>query len=244
MNPKITDPVAFEQTVQAVCDVYRQAPALAGENTQVHSTDEMTAIPARESLHPVKPMAPGKVARQEFEYLRHGISGLIASRNVVTGQIEAPLIQPTRTEPDFARHVAEVVALAPAARHIFVLDNLNTHVSEALVRFVIQHDHLDISPKTLGVKGKSGILQSQATRQMFLMQQDHSVRFLYTPKHCSWLNQIECWFSILVRRLLNKRASFPSVDALEARIRQFIAYYNEHLAKPFEWTYKGKLLKV
>ncbi len=74
--------------------------------------------------------------------------------------------------------------------------------------------------------------------------ESHSIRFLYTPKHCSWLNQIECWFRILVRRILNKRASFASVAALEGRIRQFIAYYNEQLAKPFRWTFDGKLLKV
>ena len=74
--------------------------------------------------------------------------------------------------------------------------------------------------------------------------ESHSIRFLYTPKHCSGLNQIACWFRILVCRTLNKRASFASVAALEGRICQFIAYYNEQLAKPFRWTFDGKLLKV
>ena len=74
--------------------------------------------------------------------------------------------------------------------------------------------------------------------------ESHSIRFLYTPKHCSWLNQIACWFRILVRRILNKRASFASVAALEGRICQCIAYYNEQLAKPFRWTFDGKLQKV
>ena len=108
----------------------------------------------------------------------------------------------------------------------------------------MEHDHLEISPEDLGKKGTSGILFSQETRKAFLKDLLHTVRFLYTPKHCSWLNQIECWFSILVRRLLNKRASFASVAALEQRIRQFIDYYNEHLAKPFKWTFNGKLLKI
>ena len=126
-----------------------------------------------------------------------------------------------------------MVNLHPEDAHVFILDNLNTHQSEALVRFVIEHDHLDISPEELGKKGRSGILWSQATRKRFLENALHGIRFLYTPKHCSWLNQIECWFSILVRRLLNKRARFTSVAALEERIGQFIDYYNEQLAKPF-----------
>ena len=244
LNPTIDDPDQFKDNVQQVSDLYRDAPALAAEGVHVHSCDEMTGIPAREQAHPALPMAPGKVERREFEYIRHGTSGLIASRDVVTGQVEAPLIQPTRTEADFAQHIDAVVNLHPEDKHVFILDNLNTHQSEALVRFVIEHDHLDISAEELGKKGRSGILWSQATRKMFLENTLHSIRFLYTPKHCSWLNQIECGFSILVRRLLNNRASFASIAALEERIRQFIDYYNEHLAKPFRWTFDGKLLKM
>lgn len=244
LNPTIDDPDQFKDNVQRVADLYRDAPGLAADGVHVHSCDEMTGIPAREPAHSTRPMTPGKVERREFEYLRHGTSGLIASRDVVTGKVEAPLIQPTRTEADFAKHIAAVVNLHPEDAHVFILDNLNTHQSEALVRFVIEHDHLDISPEELGKKGRSGILWSQATRKQFLENALHGIRFLYTPKHCSWLNQIECWFSILVRRLLNKRASFTSVAALEERIGQFIDYYNEQLAKPFRWTFDGKLLKM
>ena len=169
---------------------------------------------------------------------------MIASRNIVIGQIEAPLIQPTRTEADFVQHIRDVVALAPTAQHIFVVDNLNTHQSESLVRLVIEQTDLRIPDDVLGKKERSGILQSQATRKAFLMDLTHRIRFVYTPKHCSWLNQIECWFSIVVRLLLNKRASFASIAALEERMRQFIAYYNRYLAKPFNWQYDGRLLKV
>jgi hypothetical protein len=55
------------------------------------------------------------------------------------------------------------------------------------------------------------------------------------------LNQIEIWFSILVRKLL-KRSSFLSEGDLAAKILDFIAYYNDKMAKPFKWTYKGKAL--
>jgi transposase len=244
LNPNITDEAAFHQEVHQVCEVYEAAPALYENGIHVHSTDEMTGIQALSHKHEALPMVPGKVERREFEYERHGTSGLIASRHVVTGQIESPLIQPTRTELDFVQHVREVVLLHPEHQHIFITDQLNTHQSESLVRFVIDRGKLGLDEETIGVKGKSGILKSLATRKAFLENLAHPIRFVYTPKHCSWLNQIECWFSILVRRLLNKRSSFSSKEALEERIAQFIVYYNTHLAKPFKWTFDGKLLKV
>ena len=244
LNPKIDDPEAFKARVEALCGVYHQALELADAGVLVHSTDEMTGIQAREHAHAPLRMRAGKPEAIEHEYKRHGTTGLIASRNVATGEIEAPLIQPTRTEVDFVQHIADVVKLAPEAEHLFILDNLNTHQSESLVQYVIKETKLKISDEVLGVKGRSGILESQATRKAFLEDPEHRIRFLFTPKHCSWLNDIECWFSIPVRRLLNRRASFSSVAALESRLQEFIKYYNKHLAKPFRWTYDGRLLKV
>lgn len=203
------------------------------------STDELTGGQALERTHPELPLAPGKVERREFEYVRHGTRSFILSRDVVTGQILAPTCGPTWTEADFLAHLQAVVATQPqAARWHVVCDQLNTHQSESLVHWVAGLSGVE---EELGVKGKSGILASMASRTAFLADPAHKVVFHYTPKHSSWLNQIEIWLSILTRKLL-KRGSFPSVEDLQARVFAFIDYYHRTMAKPFKWTSQGKTL--
>lgn len=240
LTPKAADPVEFATQVATVCDVYAAAPLLAALGIHVLSTDEMTGIQALERAAPTRPMQPGQVERREFEYIRHGTQSLIANFAVATGQVVAPSIGPTRTEADFVAHIAQTVATDPQAGYIFLVDQLNTHQSASLVYFVAQfegyHDEL-------GVKGESGILHSMASRAAFLSDPRRWIQFVYLPKHTSWLNQIEIWFSILVRRLL-KRASFPSTTALRERMLAFITFFNRTAAKVFKWTYSGRPLVV
>ena len=215
---------------------------MSKEEMHVYSTDEKMGVQAKEHANPKQTMKAGQAERVDPEYIRHGTTGIIASRNVATGEITNPLIQPERKEDDFVRHISEVFDVNPADKHLFITDNLNTHMSESLVRFVAGVEGIDDS--ALGVKGKSGILKSMVSRAEFLTDRNHKIAFVYTPKHCSWLNQIECWFSILTRRLLNKRASFKSIEELEMKIRDFIGFYNQFLKKSFKWKYRGKLLIV
>ena len=223
-----------------ISDLYLQSPVLAAAGTHVMSVDEKTGIQALERIAPTKPPAPGQIEKREFEYTRHGTMCLIANLEVATGKLIAPTLGPTRTEEDFLAHIRRTIATDSKASWIFVLDQLNTHLSAGLVRLVAK---LCGVKTDLGKKGARGILKNLASRRTFLSDESHRVRFVYTPKHCSWMNQIEIWFSILARRLL-RRESFRSGRELSARIRAFIDYFNATLAKPFRWTFTGIPLRA
>lgn len=200
--------------------------------------DEKTGIQALERIAQTKPPRPGMIEKIEGEYIRHGTLCLTANFEVATGEIASFTIAPTRNELDFANHVEAMIAPDPTGIWTIVGDNLNTHLSATLVERVATWCGIT---DDLGVKGKSGVLHNKASRTAFLADPTHRIRLVYTPKHSSWLNQVEMWFSVLVRRLL-KRSSFTSLDNLRERIEKFIAYFNTTLARPYRWTYTGRAL--
>jgi transposase len=242
LNTTEKDLVRFEAQVKAVCDTY----LAAAEQERVHQTrtvcvDEMTGLQALERIAPSKSMIAGKCQLIEFEYTRHGTLCLIGNFVVTTGESLRPTIGPTRTEGDFVSHIERTVAVDPAGTWVFVADNLNIHCSEGLVRLVAEACEVRTA---LGKKGVRGVLRSVASRQAFLSESSHRIRFVYLPKHSSWLNQIETIFGVIMRKVI-RRGSFTSVSDLRTKLLNFIEYFNRVFAKPFRWTYTGRpLMKV
>ena len=238
LNTKEKDPEVFQQQVETVCQTYLEAPALYfQENTHTVSVDEMPGVQALERVARTIPMQPGQPTRIEFEYKRHGTLCLTGNWDVVLGRMIASTIGTTRTEEDFAWHIHNTVATDRTSAWVFVVDNLNTHCSESLVRYVARLGKID--ENTLGKKGKCGVLKSMASRQAFLTERSHRIRFVYLPKHTSWLNQIEIVFGIVGRRVV-RHGNFKSLTALKERLLDFIDYFNRTFAKPFRWTYTGR----
>jgi transposase len=237
LNTTETDPVRFEEQVKTVCDTYLTAPQRQKvEGTHTVCVDEMTGLQALERIAPGKAMIAGKCELIEFEYARRGTLCLIGNFEVTTGELIRPTLGATRTEADFVRHIEETVATDRDGSWVFVLDNLNIHCSESLVQTVAEACEI---PTDLGRKGKSGVLKSVASRQSFLSESSHRIRFVYLPKHSSWLNQIEVIFGVIMRKVI-RRGSFTSVEDLRTKLLNFIAYFNRVFAKPFRWTYTGR----
>jgi transposase len=229
-----------EHKIRAVCQLYRQAQEAAARGELTFSVDEMTGIQALARIAADHPMQPGQPVRREFEYERHGTLSLLAGLHVADGTVQA-YCRPTRNEADFLEFIDGLVQAHPQCRRFnFVLDNLNTHQSESLVRYVARDAALP--DNLLGVKGKEGPLQNLESRAAFLGDPTHRIRFCYTPKHASWMNQIEIWFGILVRKVI-RRGNFISLADLKQKILAFVDYFNRTMAKPFKWTYEGKPLQ-
>lgn len=226
-----------DQKIREGCELYAKAVERATIGERTISMDEITGVQAIERKFPNLPMQPGHVLRREFEYIRHGTLSLFINLDVVTGKVIETSYGPTRNEADAAAHLQKLIQSdTNAPKWHVILDNLNTHQSETLVRLIAKME--GVKEEELGEKGKSGYLKSMETRAAFLHDPTHKVVFYYTPKHASWMNQVEIFLSILVRKLL-KRGNFRSIADLREQILAFLAYYNRTMAKPIKWTYTG-----
>ena len=225
-----------EERIADICDIYHTCNDDAGEITI--SIDEMTGVQALERCSPDLPMGPNKPLAREFEYIRHGTQTLLGGFNVATGVIQG-LIRDTRKEEDLVDLIKYLIEQNPGYEtYHFVADQLNTHKSASLVEYVADFCGIE---DDLGIKGKEGILKSMPSREEFLCEKNKRIVFHYTPKHASWMNQIEIWFGILMRKVI-KRGNFLSKDDLKSKMLNFMDYFNKTMAKPFKWTYSGKVL--
>ena len=225
-----------DERIHDLCGVYSKAATATDE--LIISYDEMTGVQALERIAPDLAMSSGKPQAIEFEYERHGTQTLIAGLNVTTGQVFGEC-GATRTEEDLKDFIAKMATENPGyKKYRFVGDQLNPHKSESLVLFVATYCEIT---RDMGIKGKEGILKSMQTREDFLCEPDKKIVFHYTPKHASWMNQIEVWFGMLAKKVI-KRGNFKNTDELKGKIMAFIDYFNKTMAKPFKWTYQGKVM--
>lgn len=222
----------FDEKARDICQLYVAAPQLYQQGRLVICCDEKTGMQILQRKHPTKPVTSGIPERREHEYIRHGTRALINSFAVPTGQI-AWNLGLTRTSEDFVAHLRHAREQFPEMeRYDWVLDNLNTHWSLDVCRLVAEWCDIPFDPKQL----KRG-----ADRRAFLTDPSHKHVFHFTPKHGSWLNQVELWFGVLERRFL-ARGEFQSAEEFEQRLTAYLQDYNAHYAHPYRWTYTGQPL--
>ncbi|MCL6546377.1 MAG: transposase [Bryobacteraceae bacterium] len=199
----------------------------------LHRRKDGDSSPGAHSSHEAtKPLQPGKPAWREFEHLRHGTRCLIVSPIVATGHVLGDVLA-QRTSADFCQHIRHVARRFPELKRFhWVMDHLNTHWSLELCRTIAELSGVPFEPQHL-LTGRE--------RRAFLTRSEHRHVIQYTPKHGSWLNQIEIWFGMLQRRLL-RWGEFPSTADLTRRLLAYIEYHNIHWARPYRWTYTGQPL--
>lgn len=239
-NTRDEDPEKFDEQIDTICDLYENAEESAKAGVHTISVDEKPGIQATERKADTIPMHPGVPERVEHGYNRHGTQCMTASFDVATGEVVTATVGDTREEKDFVDHIEATINTDPSGQWVFVMDQLNTHKSATLVILVAT---LCGITEDLGVKGESGILKSMETRMAFLSDPKHRIRIAYTPKHCSWMNQVEVWFSILSRKVI-RRGNFKSKEDLKEKLLNFTDYFNKVLAKPYQWKYRRTLREM
>jgi hypothetical protein len=231
-----SDDPEFEKLALEICRLYLKAPVLYKQGELILCTDEKTGIQALERKHPGKPAAPGLIELREPEYIRHGTRCLLATFVVPTGEVYGD-VTARRTNQDFRRHILHTVAWLDQhypgmVKFHWVMDNLNTHWSLPVCRLFARLN---------GVKFEAKKLKRGPQRREFLRDPSHRHVIHYTPKHGSWLNQVELFFSVLERRLI-RRGNFLSKADLARQILAYLEYHNAYKAHPYAWTYTGKPL--
>lgn len=222
--------------MELICTLILESSAGMNPHCHLISVDEKTGIQALERLEDRAPSSRGGHWRREFEYTRHGTTTLIAGYDLADGKVVHQRIHPTRKEEDFLIFIQQTAALFPQQDQlIFLADQLNTHMSASLVQWIAEQIGFG---QDLGKKGYKGILKSKITRKAFLEDPAHRIRFVFTPKHCSWLNPVENWFAKIQRHILT-HGNFTSIKELEQAIYDYIIYYNRCLRKPIRWKFKG-----
>lgn len=225
--------------VALICQLILQAIEGSFPKRLLISLDEKTGIQALQRLEQTAPASKGGHTRREFEYKRNGTTTLMAAINVSDGKIISHFLNPTRTEKDFCSFVEKTVDPLiindPQIEVILMADQLNTHMSKSLVEYFAKINGFKTD---LGIKGKEGILKNKQSRMDFLEIETHKIRFVFTPKHCSWINPIENWFAKLQKHVINN-GNFNAVKELNQKIEKYIVFYNNCLLKPLKWKFKG-----
>lgn len=222
----------FEAKSQDICRLYLDAPSLYEQGRLILSSDEKTGMQILGRKYPTLPAQPGRLEKREFEYIRYGTRALLTTFCVPTGQVVWNLGL-TRTSIDWVKHLDHVARQFPTFKKFdWVVDNLNTHWSMNVCRWVAERNGLPFHASSL----RTGL-----QRRTFLSDPSHQHAFHFTPLHGSWLNQVELFFSVLSRRFL-KRGDFSSAASFEVRLRTWLENYNQHHAHPYRWTYTGEPL--
>jgi len=219
----------FEAKAKDICRLYVQSPQLQQQGRLVVCTDEKTGMQILERVHATQLAEPGKPEKREQDYIRHGTRVLTATFVAPSGHIIHDLTD-TRTSRDFVAHFRHVCRELPGVDLDWVVDGLNTHWSLDLCQAVAEACDVPFDPRQL----KRGV-----DRRRFLSDPTHRPHvFHFTPKHGSWLNQVELWFSVLARRFL-ARGDFASREEFDRQLEAFLLDYNLHYAHPYRWTYTG-----
>ena len=174
--------------------------------------DEKTSIQARRGTEPPAPVIPKQPIHVPARYERKGALQLFAGLSVVDGQVYGQCRQRKRFV-DFQAFLLEVIIPEALRRGVqvlaLILDNGPTHAPKQLERWL--EERIQAHGWSLAV-------------QVF-----------WLPKNASWLDQIEIWFSVLQRKLLQPN-HFESLAALEQMIMAFITHCRQK-AKPIQWSY-------